>query len=108
MLALAVVIPHPGQVATQIAGGRRQYPGVDLAEGPLVFAAILVFAMELLPGRIGLIGGLFYGLVFGLGGVSAALLGEIADLTSIATVFQICAFLPAIGLLTWFLPDIRS
>ena len=72
------------------------------------FAAILVFAMELLPGRIGLIGGLFYGLVFGLGGVSAALLGEIADLTSIATVFQICAFLPAIGLLTWFLPDIRS
>ena len=72
------------------------------------FAAILVFAMELLPGRIGLIGGLFYGLVFGLGGVSAALLGEVADLTSIATVFQICAFLPAIGLLTWFLPDIRS
>ncbi len=72
------------------------------------FAAILVFAMELLPGRIGLIGGLFYGLVFGLGGVSAALLGEVADMTSIATVFQICAFLPAIGLLTWFLPDIRS
>lgn len=72
------------------------------------FAAILVFAMELLPGRIGLIGGLFYGLVFGLGGVSAAMLGEVADLTSIATVFQICAFLPAIGLLTWFLPDIRS
>ena len=72
------------------------------------FAAILVFAMELLPGRIGLIGGLFYGLVFGLGGVSAALLGEVADLTSIATVFKICAFLPAIGLLTWFLPDIRS
>ncbi|MEM8970693.1 MAG: MFS transporter [Pseudomonadota bacterium] len=72
------------------------------------FAAILVFAMELLPGRIGLIGGLFYGLVFGLGGISAALLGEVADMTSIATVFQICAFLPAIGLLTWFLPDIRS
>ena len=72
------------------------------------FAAILIFAMELLPGRIGLVGGLFYGLAFGLGGVSAALLGEVADQTSIATVFQICAFLPAIGLLTWFLPDIRS
>ena len=72
------------------------------------FAAILVFAMELLPGRVGLIGGLFYGLVFGLGAVSAALFGEVADQTSIATVFQICAFLPAIGFLTWFLPDIRS
>jgi len=72
------------------------------------FAAILVFAMELLPGRVGLIGGLFYGLTFGLGAVSAALLGELADRTSIATVFQVCAFLPAIGLLTWFLPDIRS
>ena len=72
------------------------------------FAAILVFAMELLPGRVGLIGGLFYGLTFGLGAVSAAFLGQLADLTSIATVFQICAFLPAIGLLTWFLPDIRS
>ena len=72
------------------------------------FAAILVFAMELLPGRVGLIGGVFYGLVFGLGAVAAALLGELADQTSIATVFQICAWLPAIGLLTWFLPDIRS
>lgn len=72
------------------------------------FAAILVFAMELLPGRVGLIGGLFYGLVFGLGAVSAALLGELADLTSIRTVFVICAFLPTIGLLTWFLPDIRA
>ena len=72
------------------------------------FAAILVFAMELLPGRVGLIGGLFYGLVFGLGAVSAALLGVLADQTSIATVFQWCALLPLIGVLTWFLPDIRS
>lgn len=72
------------------------------------FAAILVFAMELLPGRVGLIGGLFYGLVFGLGAVAAALLGELADQTSIAFVFQLCAWLPAIGLLTWILPDIRS
>ncbi|MGI9522248.1 MAG: MFS transporter [Hyphomicrobiaceae bacterium] len=72
------------------------------------FAAILVFAMELLPGRVGLVGGLFYGLVFGLGAVSAALLGEVADRTSIATVFQISALLPVIGLLTWCLPDIRS
>ena len=72
------------------------------------FAAILVFAMELLPGRVGLIGGLFYGLVFGLGAVAAGLLGALADQTSIAYVFQLCAWLPALGLLTWFLPDIRS
>lgn len=72
------------------------------------FAAILVFAMELLPGRVGLIGGLFYGLVFGLGAVSAGLLGLLADQTSIATVFQWCALLPLIGMLTWLLPDIRS
>lgn len=72
------------------------------------FAAILVFAMELLPGRVGLIGGLFYGLTFGLGAVAAALWGELADRTSIYTVFQLCAWLPAIGLLTWFLPDIRQ
>ena len=72
------------------------------------FGAILVYAMELLPGRIGLIAGLFYGLSFGLGGISAALLGYLADHSSIATVFQVCAFLPAVGLLAYALPDIRS
>ncbi len=71
------------------------------------FASILVFAMELLPGRVGLIGGLFYGLVFGLGAISAAAFGVLADQTSIATVFQLCSLLPVLGLLTWFLPDIR-
>ncbi len=72
------------------------------------FGAILVYAMELLPGRVGLIAGLFYGLSFGLGGISAAVLGEIADRTSIATVFNICALLPAVGLLAWALPEIKS
>jgi FSR family fosmidomycin resistance protein-like MFS transporter len=72
------------------------------------FPAILVYAIEMLPGRIGMIGGLFYGLSFGLGGISAAMLGEIADWTSIDTVYAACAFLPLIGLLTWFLPDIRT
>lgn len=71
------------------------------------FPAILVYAMELLPGKIGMIAGMFYGLSFGLGGLSAALLGEIADITSITTVYHLCAFLPLLGLLTWFLPDIR-
>jgi MFS transporter, FSR family, fosmidomycin resistance protein len=72
------------------------------------FAAILIYAMELMPGRVGLIGGLFYGLSFGLGGIAAAMLGELADHTSINTVYQICAFLPAIGLLAWFLPPLKT
>jgi MFS transporter, FSR family, fosmidomycin resistance protein len=72
------------------------------------FASILIFAMELLPGRVGLVGGVFYGLTFGLGGIAAAILGEIADRTSIETVYRFCAFLPAIGLLAWFLPKIPA
>ncbi|MFC5509373.1 MULTISPECIES: MFS transporter [Hyphomicrobiales] len=68
------------------------------------FAAILIYAMELMPGRIGLVGGLFYGLSFGLGGLAAAMLGELADRIGIDAVYHLCAFLPAIGLLAWFLP----
>jgi FSR family fosmidomycin resistance protein-like MFS transporter len=71
------------------------------------FAAILVYAMELLPGRVGLIGGLFYGLSFGLGGLAAALLGELADRTSVDAVYKLCSFLPLVGLVTWFLPRIE-
>ena len=72
------------------------------------FAAILIYAMELVPGRIGLVGGLFYGLSFGLGGVAAAILGEVADRSSIDTVYRICSFLPALGLLAWFLPKPKA
>nr|WP_325250059.1 MFS transporter [Amylibacter sp.] len=68
------------------------------------FASILIYAMDLLPNRIGLIGGLFYGLNFGLGGVAAALLGVLADSYGVEAVYQFCAFLPLAGLLTWFLP----
>ena len=71
------------------------------------FPAILVYAMELLPGKVGMIAGLFYGLSFGLGALSAALLGELADITSIETVYRLCSLLPLLGLLTWFLPDIE-
>ena len=71
------------------------------------FPAILVYAMELLPGKVGMIAGLFYGLSFGLGAISAALLGELADVTSVETVYRLCALLPLLGLLTWFLPDIE-
>jgi FSR family fosmidomycin resistance protein-like MFS transporter len=68
------------------------------------FSAILVYAQELLPGKVGLISGLFFGLAFGMGGIGAAVLGRLADKTSIQHVFHLCAFLPLLGLLTGFLP----
>jgi FSR family fosmidomycin resistance protein-like MFS transporter len=70
------------------------------------FSAIIVYAQELVPGKVGLIAGLFFGLSFGLGGLGAAVLGELADRTSIEYVYQVCAFLPAIGLLAVFLPNL--
>lgn len=72
------------------------------------FSAILVYAQELLPGKVGAISGLFFGFAFGMGGIGAALLGQLADATSIETVYQVCAYLPLIGLLTAFLPTIRK
>jgi FSR family fosmidomycin resistance protein-like MFS transporter len=71
------------------------------------FSAILVFAQELVPGRVGLISGMFFGLAFGLSGLGAALLGQLADRTSIEFVFTLCAFLPALGLLAGLLPAIE-
>ncbi|HEY5036423.1 MAG TPA: MFS transporter [Chthoniobacterales bacterium] len=70
------------------------------------FSAILVYAQELVPGKVGLIAGLFFGLAFGIAGIGSAVLGEIADRTSISYVFHLCSFLPLIGLLTAFLPNI--
>jgi MFS transporter, FSR family, fosmidomycin resistance protein len=75
------------------------------------FSAIVVFAQELVPGRVGLIAGIFFGFAFGMGGIAAAVLGAIADAQGIRTVFVICAFLPFLGLLTVLLPkesDIRG
>ncbi len=71
------------------------------------FSAILVYAQELMPGRVGMVSGLFFGLAFGLGGIGAALLGKLADLTDINFVYQVCSFLPAIGILTAFLPNLE-
>ncbi len=68
------------------------------------FPAILVFAQEIMPGRVGMVSGLFFGFAFGMGGIGAAVLGRIADATSIFFVYKICAYLPAIGLLAGFLP----
>jgi FSR family fosmidomycin resistance protein-like MFS transporter len=71
------------------------------------FSAILVYAQELVPGRIGTISGLFFGLAFGMAGIGAALLGRLADATSIEFVYRVCAFLPAVGVLAAFLPPIE-
>jgi FSR family fosmidomycin resistance protein-like MFS transporter len=71
------------------------------------FPAIVVYAQELLPGRVGMISGLFFGLSFGLGGIGAAVLGALADATSITYVYKVCAYLPAIGLLAVFLPSFK-
>ncbi|WP_353181369.1 MFS transporter [Bosea sp. (in: a-proteobacteria)] len=68
------------------------------------FSAILIYAIDLVPHRIGLVGGLFYGLSFGLGGVAAAAIGALADQIGIIQVFKLCAWLPALGLLTFLLP----
>jgi FSR family fosmidomycin resistance protein-like MFS transporter len=72
------------------------------------FSSILVYATELVPGRVGTIAGLFFGLSFGMAGLGAALLGQLADMTSIETVYKVCSFLPAIGLLAYFLPKIEK
>lgn len=72
------------------------------------FSGILVYAQELLPGRVGMVSGLFFGLAFGFASIGAAILGKLADLTSITYVYHLCSFLPAIGLLTWFLPNIEK
>jgi len=79
--------------------------GVVLASA---FSAILVYAQELMPGRVGLIAGLFFGFAFGVGGIGAAVLGRLADLTSIDVVYRVCAFMPIIGLLAWWLPDLKQ
>lgn len=79
--------------------------GIILASA---FSAILVYAQELIPGKVGLVSGLFFGFAFGMGGIGSALLGELADRTSIFYVFHICSFLPLIGLITGFLPNLKS
>ena len=78
--------------------------GIILASA---FSAILVYATDLVPGKVGLIAGLFFGFAFGMGGLGSAVLGWLADRTSIEYVFKICAFLPLIGIITGFLPNIK-
>lgn len=97
-----LVLPHVGLYCTI---GLTVFIGLILASA---FSAILVYAQDLVPGKVGLIAGLFFGLAFGMAGIGSAVLGKLADYTSINFVFQVCAFLPLIGLLTGFLPNLEG
>jgi FSR family fosmidomycin resistance protein-like MFS transporter len=101
VLPFTLILPHVGLVWTALLS---VVIGFVLASA---FSAILVYAQELVPGRVGMISGLFFGFAFGMGGIGAAVLGHIADATSIIHVYQLCAWLPAIGLLTWLLPNLE-
>lgn len=100
-LPFTLLLPHASLFWT---GPLTVMIGLILASA---FPAIVVFAQELVPGKVGMISGLFFGFSFGMGGLGAAALGWLADRTSIETVYQVCAFLPAIGLLTTLLPNIE-
>lgn len=95
-------LPHAGLAMT---AALSVCIGLILASA---FSAILVYAQELLPGKVGLVAGLFFGLAFGIAGIGAAVLGKVADHTGIIAVFHACAYLPLIGLLTVFLPDLET
>ena len=97
-----LLLPYAGQTGSIVLA---VLIGVILASA---FSAILVYAQELLPGKIGMISGLFFGFAFGMGGLGSALLGILADRTSIDHVFKLCGFLPLLGVITAFLPNIRQ
>ncbi len=101
VLPFTLVLPYANLFWTSILS---VVIGLILASA---FSAILVYAQELLPHRVGMISGLFFGFAFGLGGIGSALLGKLADFTSIDFVYRVCAFLPVIGLLTAFLPNLE-
>jgi FSR family fosmidomycin resistance protein-like MFS transporter len=98
----SLLLPHAGLVGTVVL---TVFIGVILASA---FSAILVYAQELVPGNVGLIAGLFFGLAFGAAGIGSALLGRLADHTSIETVFSVSAFFPLLGLMTMFLPEVEQ
>ncbi len=97
-----LLLPHTGLFLTVTLAA---IIGVIIASA---FSAILVYATDLVPGKVGMIAGLFFGLAFGMGGLGSAVLGWLADQTTIGFVFHICAFLPLLGIVTAFLPDVRQ
>jgi len=98
----SLLLPHLGLTGTVVI---TVFIGVILASA---FSAILVYAQELLPGNVGLVAGLFFGLAFGAAGIGSALLGHLADHTSIGMVFTVSAYFPLLGLLTAFLPEVEA
>ena len=99
VLPFALLLPHVGLAATV---------ALSVVIGFLIasaFPAIVVYGQELMPGRVGMVSGLFFGLAFGIGGIGAAALGALADWQGIRFVFLLCSFLPAIGVLAVFLPN---
>jgi len=102
VLPFTLILPYVGLAATV---GLSVVIGLVLSSA---FSAIVVYAQELMPGRVGMVSGLFFGLAFGIAGVGAAVLGIVADMTGIDFIYRVCAFLPLIGLLTAFLPDVES
>jgi FSR family fosmidomycin resistance protein-like MFS transporter len=101
ILPFTLALPHVGLTGTVVLSA---IAGFGLASA---FPAIVVFAQELMPGRVGMVSGIFFGFAFGISGIGAAALGALADATSIGFVYNVCAFLPAIGLIAFFLPDVR-
>ena len=101
VLPFTLALPHVGLAATVVLS---VIIGLFIASA---FPAIVVYAQELIPGRTGMVSGVFFGLAFGIGGIGAALLGGLADRTSITYVYQLCAFLPALGLFTALLPSVE-
>ena len=98
----ALLLPHAGLAGTTVLS---VLVGVILASA---FSAILVYAQELIPGKVGMIAGLFFGFAFGMGALGSAALGRLADLTSITNVYRLTAFLPLLGLIAGLLPDIDA
>lgn len=101
VLPFTIVLPYASLLWTAVL---TVFIGLILASA---FSAIIVYAQDLVPGRVGMISGLFFGLAFGMGGIGAAILGELADMKGIDFVYHLCSFLPAIGILTALLPDIE-
>jgi FSR family fosmidomycin resistance protein-like MFS transporter len=97
----SLLLPHANLLWT---GALSVVIGLILSSA---FSAILVYAQELLPGRVGMVSGLFFGFAFGMGGIGAAVLGQLADAQGIEYVYHLCAYLPLMGLITVFLPELE-
>jgi Arabinose efflux permease len=98
----ALLMPHVGLTATIVLSF---IIGVVISSA---FPAILLYAQELLPYRLGLVSGLFFGFAFGIAGIASAVLGNMADVHGIETVYSVCAYMPLLGLITWFLPELKK